>query len=350
VKVFAFRQGDRRLLGVLDGAVARNLSAAFESAGVVESEHDLLRGDHLRPQRLTAFLKRWRRFAPKLEGPIEYDVPVKPGKILLVGRNFAAHAKELGNAVDEELLFFAKLPESLVAHGGAVKIPAHVKRADHEAELGVVIARDGAHIPEVKAFSYVAGYTCVLDVTARDQQLADKEKQWPWLRSKSYDTFCPMGPYFVPIDDVLDPNALEITCRVNGAVRQAGNTRDWIHKIPKVIATISRHTTLRAGDVISMGTPSGVGSLTPGDEVELEIQGVGTLRCSVAAAEARASVDKAAAFAALRPRLDEAISTARDGGEAFERAVALLDTLPHFHWTGVYRVEPDGSLGLGPFR
>lgn len=350
MRIFAYREGDRRLLGVEDGAVPRNLTAALDAAGVVDSEHDLLRRDFFRPQRLVPFLKRWRRFAPRIAGPVKFDVPVKPGKVLLVGRNFAEHARELMNAIEDELLFFAKVPESLLPHGGTIQIPEHVKRADHEAELAVVVARDGARIPPSKAFSFVAGYTCLLDVTARDEQHADKAKQRPWLRSKSYDTFCPIGPYLVPLDDVLDPGSIDIVCRVNGTVRQAGNTRDWLRGIPEVLATISNHTTLRAGDVIALGTPAGVGPLVPGDTVEVEITGIGCLQCRVDAAPKPAPPDKVKIFTALRLRIAEAITTSRDGGEAFERVVALLDGIPHFHWTGIYRVEPDGTLGLGPFR
>ena len=114
MKQFAFRQGDRRLLGVMDGRDPRNLSSALEAAGIVEGEHDLLRLDFFRPQRLQAFLKRWRRFAPKIVGEIRFEAPVLPGKILAVGRNFAEHAKELGNAVEDDFLFFAKLPESVI--------------------------------------------------------------------------------------------------------------------------------------------------------------------------------------------------------------------------------------------
>ncbi|HKE02021.1 MAG TPA: fumarylacetoacetate hydrolase family protein, partial [Planctomycetota bacterium] len=119
---------------------------------------------------------------------------------------------------------------------------------------------------------------------------------------------------------------------------------------PEVIALLSRHTTLRAGDVIALGTPSGVSPLKPGDVVEVEVEGVGTLRNPVELAPAPATADKPRLFAELLPRITEAIDTSRDGGDAFERVVDLLDGLPHFHWTGIYRVEPDGSLGLGPFR
>ncbi|HKD99631.1 MAG TPA: fumarylacetoacetate hydrolase family protein, partial [Planctomycetota bacterium] len=198
MRIFAFRQGDRRRLGVVDGDPL-DLSAALEAAGVQDSEADLLRSDFFRTQRLVPFLRRWRRFAPKIAGPIAFDVPIAhPSKILAIGRNFAEHARELGNEVDEEPIFFAKLPDSMVAHERPIRIPRGVQRVDHEAELAIVVARDGADIAPAKAFSHVAGYTCLNDVTARDEQAADRAKRRPWLRSKSRDTFCPIGPYLVP--------------------------------------------------------------------------------------------------------------------------------------------------------
>ncbi|MFN0206991.1 MAG: fumarylacetoacetate hydrolase family protein [Planctomycetota bacterium] len=350
MKIFAFRQGDRRRLGVLDGATPRDLSAALEAAGIVDSEHELLRNDFFRPQRLTAFLKRFRRFATKLEGELQFAPPVIPGKVLAIGRNFAEHVKELGNVVEEDMLFFSKLPNTVVAHGDPIMIPRHSTRVDHEAELAIIIARDGKHIPAAKAFSYVAGYSCLNDITARDEQGHDKAKKRPWTRSKNYDSFCPLGPYFVPMDRVINPNNISIVCRVNGTIRQSGNTAHWLHRIPQMIEYISRHITLRAGDVIATGTPAGVSALMPGDVVEVEIDGIGLLRNPVILESAEPAFDKIESLRKVKLQIAHAIQTARDGGEAFDRTVALLDTLPHFHWTGIYRVEPDGTLGLGPFR
>ncbi|MBI3820018.1 MAG: fumarylacetoacetate hydrolase family protein [Planctomycetes bacterium] len=350
MKFFAFRQGDRRRLGYFDGSAPRDLSSALDAAGVVESEHDLLRNDFFRPQRITAFLKRFKRFAPKIDGEIVYLPPVLPNKVLAVGRNFAEHARELGNPVEEELLFFAKLTESISAHGAPIVVPRHLDRVDHEAELAIIISRDGKDIAPAKAFSHVAGYTCLVDVTAREEQGADKARKRPWTRSKSYDSFCPIGPVWVPMDDITNPQSLQIVCRVNGEVKQSGNTADWVHSIPKMISYISRHTTLRAGDVIATGTPPGVGPLKPGDAVEVEIDKIGILKNPVVWKEEPAPYDKQTALAELFPRIEAAIATSRDGGEAFERTIALIDTLQHCHWSGIYRVEPDGSLQLGPFR
>lgn len=350
MKFFAFRQGDRRRLGVLDGNTARDVSAALEVAGIALGEHDLLRADFFRQQSFLAFMKRFRRFATKIEGNYTFEPPVLPGKILAIGRNFAEHARELGNPVEEEILFFSKLTEAVTAHDAPIVIPRHLTRVDHEAEFAIVMGRDGKHIAPQKAFSHVAGYTILNDVTAREEQGADKLRKRPWTRSKSYDSFCPIGPWFVPMDNITNPNNLQITCRVNGVVKQSGNTSDWIHSIPEIISYISRHTTLRAGDVIATGTPAGVSALQPGDSVEIEIEGIGILKNTVVLEAAAPEYNKSAAMELLYPRIAAAISTARDGGEAFERTIALLDELQHFHWTGIYRVEPDGSLQLGPFR
>lgn len=350
MKIFAFKNGGRRRLGVVDGNTPRDLSAAIESAGIVDNQYELLKRDFFRPQQMVPFLKRWRRYATRLEGEIHFLPPVEPGAVIAIGRNFAEHVRELGNSIEEEILFFSKLPSSVTGHGAPIIIPRHMPRVDHEAELGIVIARDGHHIPPQKAFSYIAGYTCLNDVTAREEQGADKARKRPWTRSKGYDSFCPIGPYLVSMDDIVDPNQLRIVCRVNGEVRQSGMTSGWIHKIPAMIHYISRHTTLRAGDVIATGTPSGVSPLNPGDVVEIDISGVGLLRNTVEREADEPVVEKRQHFETLQKRARDWIETARDGGEAFERIVALLDTVPHYHWCGIYRVEPDGSLGLGPFR
>ena len=282
MKIFAYTHGDRRLLGVVDDKTPRNLSAAIEAAGVTDSEHDLLRRDFFRPQRLVAFLKRWRKFAPPIQHEIVFDVPVAhPSKILAIGRNFAEHAKELGNEVEDDPVFFAKLPESMIPHGAPILIPRHVGRVDFEAELALVIARDGKDIAPAKAFSHVAGYTCLNDVTARELQASDRAKKRPWLRAKSQDTFCPVGPYLVPTDDVIDPYARTLTCRVNGVVRQHARLSEMAHKIPELLAQVSRHTTLRAGDLVALGTPSGVGPLQPGDVVSGAVAGIGRFSMTV---------------------------------------------------------------------
>ncbi len=204
--------------------------------------------------------------------------PVTPSKIVCVGRNYRAHAAEMGNEVPPEPLLFFKPPSSLIGPGAFIELPAESSRVDHEAELGVVIGKRARSVPEERAFEYVFGYTCVNDVSARDLQKKDNQ----WGRAKGFDTFCPTGPHLVTD---LDPRALAIRCRVSGVMRQDGNTRDMMFSIQRIIAYISGIMTLEPGDLISTGSPHGVGPLTPGDEVEVDIEGVGTLRSRVRARE-----------------------------------------------------------------
>jgi 2-keto-4-pentenoate hydratase/2-oxohepta-3-ene-1,7-dioic acid hydratase in catechol pathway len=201
--------------------------------------------------------------------------PVAPSKVVCIGRNYAAHAKELGNAVPQEPLLFLKPPSAVLAPGGTVRLPADSQRVEHEAELGVVIGRRARHVSAAQALDYVFGYTCVSDVTARDIQRKDVQ----FTRGKGYDTFCPVGPH---IETELDVTALDVRAFVNDAVRQDGNTRDMIFKIPELVAYISRVMTLEPGDLIATGTPEGVGPLVHGDTHDVVVQGIGKLTVRVA--------------------------------------------------------------------
>ena len=200
--------------------------------------------------------------------------PVEPSKILCVGRNYAAHAKELGNDVPAEPLLFLKPPSALLDPGGRIVLPEVSARVEHEAELGVVISRRARNVRKEDALAYVFGYTCVGDITARDLQKKDGQ----WARAKGFDTFCPVGPW---IETELDPSKLAVRCRVNGALRQDGVTSDMIFDVPTLIAYASRMMTLEPGDILVTGTPEGVGPLVDGDALEIEVSGVGTLRASV---------------------------------------------------------------------
>jgi 2-keto-4-pentenoate hydratase/2-oxohepta-3-ene-1,7-dioic acid hydratase in catechol pathway len=200
----------------------------------------------------------------------------KPTKIVCVGRNYAAHARELGNDVPERPLLFLKPPSSLIGDGEAIELPPDSLRVEHEAEIGVVIGSRCRHVGEADALDHVAGYLPLNDVTARDLQKLDVQ----FTRGKSFDTFCPVGG-MVPRHDWHD---LEIICRVNGAVRQHGHASDMVFGVPSLIAAISRIMTLVPGDIIATGTPEGVGPLLPGDVVEVEIPGVGSIRNPVRAA------------------------------------------------------------------
>ncbi|HVZ19167.1 MAG TPA: fumarylacetoacetate hydrolase family protein [Terriglobales bacterium] len=203
--------------------------------------------------------------------------PVAPSKIICVGRNYREHATELGNEVPTKILIFSKPPSAVIGHGEAVLRPKLSERVDHEGELGVVIGKRCHKVPDNEDVRpYIHGYTCVNDVTARDLQKQDDQ----WTRAKGFDTFCPVGPV---IESELNPWAgVSVTCRVNGEVRQQGSTKDFIFPIGDVIRYIANVMTLLPGDLIATGTPAGVSALNAGDVVEVEVEGVGTLRNSVA--------------------------------------------------------------------
>jgi len=211
--------------------------------------------------------------------------PCQPTKIVCVGRNYRAHAEELGHAVQEtDPLFFLKPPSSLLAPGGTILLPSLSQRVDHEGELGVVIARRCHRLrPGADLRPYLFGFTCVNDVTARDLQ--SREPQW--TRAKGFDTFCPVGPVVVeaPGADPARPWAgLRVETRVNGVLRQSGSTDDFLFSLEAQLAAITAVMTLEPGDLIATGTPAGVGPLAPGDRVSVSISGIGTLENLVAAA------------------------------------------------------------------
>jgi len=203
--------------------------------------------------------------------------PVAPSKIVCVGRNYREHAAELGNEMPSEPLLFLKPPSAIVGHGDSIVLPQISERVEHEGELAVVIGRKARRLGEdVDPLSYVLGYTCLNDVTARDLQRKDVQ----FTRGKSFDTFCPVGPFVV---GGLDPLDLQIETRVNGEVRQKARTSALAFSVPFLLRYISNILTLEPGDLIATGTPAGVGPLQPGDVVEVEVEGVGTLLNNVRA-------------------------------------------------------------------
>jgi 2-keto-4-pentenoate hydratase/2-oxohepta-3-ene-1,7-dioic acid hydratase in catechol pathway len=203
----------------------------------------------------------------------------KPGKIVCVGRNYAAHAKELGNAVPDRPLLFLKPPTSVIANGETIVLPPESGQVEHEAEIGVVIGRKLFRGDEKAAREAIAGLTCVNDVTARDLQKADVQ----FTRAKGFDTFCPFGPALLPVPPDFIYSSIEVICRVNGQERQHGHAADMVFSIPMIVSYISQVMTLEPGDLIATGTPEGVGRLDAGDVVEVEVTGVGVLRNPVAA-------------------------------------------------------------------
>lgn len=199
------------------------------------------------------------------------SLPVSPSKILCIGRNYADHAKELGNEVPAEPLVFMKPPSSLIASGEAILLPAVSERVDYEGELCLVVGRRCKDVTEADAMSVISGYTILNDVTARDLQKKDDQ----WTRAKGFDTFAPCGP--VVVAD-LDPHDLELKTILNGQVVQHGRTSQLIFPLPRLVAYISSFMTLEPGDLISTGTPSGVGPMKAGDVVEVWIEGIGSLK------------------------------------------------------------------------
>jgi 2-keto-4-pentenoate hydratase/2-oxohepta-3-ene-1,7-dioic acid hydratase in catechol pathway len=200
--------------------------------------------------------------------------PTLPTKIVAIGRNYRAHAKELGNDVPAAPLLFLKPPSAVLDPGGTIVRPKASARVEHEAELGVVIGKRCKHVREADAASVIFGYTALCDVTARDLQRADVQ----FTRAKSFDTFCPIGPW---IETDLDASDLAIRARVDGVVKQDGRTRDMVFAVPQLVAYVSAVMTLEPGDVIATGTPEGVGPLVAGNALEVEIEGIGVLRCRV---------------------------------------------------------------------
>jgi 2-keto-4-pentenoate hydratase/2-oxohepta-3-ene-1,7-dioic acid hydratase in catechol pathway len=247
--------------------------------GVVENlaGHDTVIGicSRLLPSRLSELETEQRVSVPLAEAKLL--TPVQPSKIVCVGRNYREHAAELGNEVPPEPLIFLKPPSSLLKPSGTIVRPRISNRVDFEGELGVIIGTRCSKLqPGEDVRPYVLGYTCVNDVTARDLQKKDGQ----WTRGKGFDTFCPVGPV---ISDEVDPwGIVQVQTRVNGDLKQDGNTRDFIFPVDTIIRYISQIMTLLPGDLIATGTPAGVGPLQPGDAVEVSVSGIGTLRNIVA--------------------------------------------------------------------
>jgi len=197
--------------------------------------------------------------------------PSEPSKIVCVGRNYVEHAKELGNEVPKVPLIFLKPPSSIISNGDTIFLPPQSAQVEHEGELVVVIGRRGRSITAENARKHILGYTIGNDVTARDLQKSDDQ----WTRAKGFDTFCSFGPW---IDTEFDPADAILSCRVNGQMRQMASTRDIVFNVPTLMAYISSVMTLEPGDLIFTGTPAGVGELNNGDEVVVEIEGLGVLK------------------------------------------------------------------------
>ena len=222
----------------------------------------------------------WKKSGPSFSAAsVRLAAPAMPSKIICVGRNYAEHAAELGNDVPKEPLIFLKPPSSVIGPGEPIVLTRYSNKVEHEGELGLVVGRRASHLSDSDdALSYLCGYTCVNDVTARDLQKSDVQ----FTRAKGFDTFCPVGPY---IETELNPADVLVECRVSGSVRQSARTSLMIFSAAFIVRWISRMMTLEPGDLIATGTPAGVGPLVAGDKTEVAVEGIGVLSNPVQGAQ-----------------------------------------------------------------
>ncbi|HWG84312.1 MAG TPA: fumarylacetoacetate hydrolase family protein [Deinococcales bacterium] len=205
---------------------------------------------------------------------VDMLVPASPTKIVCVGKNYWDHVAEMGGSRPSEIGLFLKGPNALAQHGETVPYPSFTQDFHYEGELAAVIGRRARDVPAERALSYVAGYTCANDLSARDAQKSDLQ----WFRAKAADKFCPLGPW---LETDIDPLDVQVTTRLNGEVRQDASTALMITPLPRVIEYVTSFMTLEAGDVILTGTPAGVGAVKPGDVVEVEVAGIGVLETRI---------------------------------------------------------------------
>ncbi|MEO2065604.1 2-keto-4-pentenoate hydratase/2-oxohepta-3-ene-1,7-dioic acid hydratase in catechol pathway [Thermovibrio guaymasensis] len=249
MKIGRFKYGERTIFGIIKG---REIVPVKETR-VSDLMESITPTDEVIPIRETKFLS-----------------PTRPSKIVAVGLNYKAHAEEMGKPLPEEPLLFLKPSTAVIANKMRIVLPSMSNRVDYEGELAVVIGKKCRKVTPEEAKEYILGYSCFNDVTARDLQQKDVQ----YTRAKSFDTFAPYGPW---IATDIDPIGLKITTKVNGEVRQEGNTEDMIFSPFELVSFISQVMTLLPGDVIATGTPPGVGPLNEGDRVEVDIEGIGTL-------------------------------------------------------------------------
>ncbi|MDD5730732.1 MAG: fumarylacetoacetate hydrolase family protein [Candidatus Omnitrophica bacterium] len=209
---------------------------------------------------------------------VKLSAPASPSKIVLVGLNYKDHARELNMAVPKEPVIFLKPPTALTGPESKIVYPAGVTRLDYEAELALVIKKEAKNIKPQEAKKYIMGYTCLNDITARDIQKKDGQ----WTRAKSFDTFCPLGPW---LETDIDPGSLKISARLNGKLKQDSSTADFIFPAEYLVSFISKVMRLLPGDIVSTGTPAGIGKMKAYDIIEIEIEGIGRLRNQVIKAQ-----------------------------------------------------------------
>jgi 2-keto-4-pentenoate hydratase/2-oxohepta-3-ene-1,7-dioic acid hydratase in catechol pathway len=212
------------------------------------------------------------------------ELPIRSSKIICLAKNYIAHAKEMGvkpKNLPSEPSLFLKPRTSLIGPSQKIVIPPQTQDVHHEVELAIIIGKKGKNLPKKSCFDHIFGYTILLDITARDIQSVAKQKGRPWFPAKGFDTFAPIGPLIVTKDEITSPHNLDLTLKVNGILKQEGNTRDMIFKIDEIIKYCSTLVTLEPGDIIATGTPEGVGPFKRGDNIEATIESIGTLRVGV---------------------------------------------------------------------
>jgi 5-oxopent-3-ene-1,2,5-tricarboxylate decarboxylase / 2-hydroxyhepta-2,4-diene-1,7-dioate isomerase len=287
VKIGYFRYDNKSFIGAVSAGQVLDLTGAFWRGDhpFLQDLTTLVRSENFRP-RLMDFLFEEAGDRSDLRHRLEdlTFLPLyRPGKIICLGLNYVGHANETGWTPPEEPIYFEKATSAMVAHGQPIVCPPGIGRVDPEGELAVIIGKGARGVAAAEAADYVAGYTILNDVTARDIQGRDHEKKMPWYRSKSVDTFCPVGPWIVTSDEIDPEEPLSIQLRVNGEVRQDSSTGNLIFSIPTLIERISQLIALDAGDIISTGTPEGIAPIHPGDIVEIEVEKIGVLTNPVVA-------------------------------------------------------------------
>lgn len=244
----------------------------FEAQGT--ASYGIYIGDIVHPIAGDPFGELVTTGEPVPTADIRLLAPVVPSKVVAVGLNYRDHAAEFGLDIPDEPILFLKASSTVVGAGASVVYPRQSARVDYEGELAVVMGEETRSVPAEKALSNVLGYTASLDMTARDLQMKDGQ----WTRAKNFDTFCPLGPWVVTD---ISPDDLAIELRLNGELRQSSRTSQMIFDVPHLVSFISEVMTLNPGDVIMTGTPPGVGEVSPGDRIDMYIEEIGTLSCSV---------------------------------------------------------------------
>ena len=298
MRVYALNTEDEFFLGIQIGDNMLNLSKAIAFYDVAETGtafepvieiETLIWND----QFTARYLKEVMEFVDASDltneltvtGNYSINAPIMPGKIIALGNNYRKHIAEMNQKLPDKPVLFGKWPSTVIGNGMAIRKPSWIGMMSYEAELAFVIGKRAKNVRKSDAMDYVAGYTCLNDITARELQMEDLSNSLPWMPTKNFDTFSPIGPCILLSEAVENPVEIGVKSWVNGKLRQDGNTRDFIFDIPTMIEYITKIMTLEPGDIVTTGTPEGVGAIEPGDNVEIFCEGIGTLTNPVEAAE-----------------------------------------------------------------